>query len=135
MITINARVGRLMSGVGGALLIAALFLPWAAPSGSGTRTGWQLLQASDVLLLVVGVFGIATAITGGRFGLFRRDLSFSAATDLLGLVGTFLVAWLVTVDFPADASRKEGIYLALVGAFVTACGAGDFRMTTLLPRL
>ncbi|MDT7537857.1 MAG: hypothetical protein QOI82_1442 [Actinomycetota bacterium] len=135
MSTINPALGRVLAGIGGAALIAALFLPWAGYPGAIDRTGWQLLQTADVLCLLTGLAGIVTAITGGRFGFFRPDLAFGAATDLLGVLTTSLLAWLLFVDFPSHASRGAGGYLALIAAFVCACGAGDFRISSLFPSL
>ncbi len=76
---------RLIIGAGGAMLIVSLFLPWADLDGV-SRSGWELWTMSDVLFLIVGVFALATAITGGRIGVFRPDVSLIGATDLLGVV-------------------------------------------------
>jgi hypothetical protein len=81
---------------------------------------------ADVFLLIVGLVAIGMALTGGRFGLFRPDLSLSGAADLLGVVATVLLAWLVIFDFPEGASREIGVFLALVGAMAVAGGAGDY---------
>jgi hypothetical protein len=135
MSTINPGLGRLLAGGGGALLIASLFLPWSEDAGGASRNGWEALTTLDVFFLIVGLFGIAAAITGGRFGFFRRDLSLNATTDILGVIAAILLGWLIVFDFPADASRELGVYLALIGAIAIAGGAGDFRVTSLFPRI
>jgi hypothetical protein len=134
MSTINPRFGRFLAGAGGLLLIAALFLPWSELAGE-TQNGWETESVSDVFFLVVGVCGVAAAITGGRFGFFRRDLSLNGMTDILGVIASLLLGWLILFDFPAGASRGIGVYLALVGAAAVATGTGDFRVTTWFPRL
>ena len=118
-------LGQLVCGAGGALLIASLFLPWAG-AADVDRSGWELWTMADAFLLVVGLAAIGTALTGGRFGLFRPDLSLSGAADLLGVVATILLAWLVIFDFPEGASREIGVFLALVAAMAVAGGAGDY---------
>ena len=122
----NPRGGRLIVGAGGVLLIVSLFLPWA-DRGGVSRTGWELFTMSDVFFLIAGLCAIAAAITGGRFGLFRPDLTLIGATDLLGLVATGLIGWLLIFDFPAGADREIGAFLALVAAITIAAGAGDYR--------
>ena len=133
MSTVNPGIGRLLAGGGGVLLIVSLFLPWSSVSGV-TRTGWETVSVWDVFALMTGVCGITAAVTGGRFGFFRPDISFNAMTDMFGVVLTILVAWLILVDFPSGAGREVGVYLALAGAAVVATGAGDFRITSLFPR-
>jgi len=134
MSTVNPALGRVLAGCGGALLIASLFIPWSKVAGE-TRTGWETLSAWDVFVLITGVCGIVAALTGGRFGFFRPDLSFNAMTDIFGVVLTTLIAWFIWVDFPSGAGREVGLYLALAGAAVVATGAGDFRVTSLFPRV
>ena len=119
--------GQLIAGAGGAALITSLFLPWASTRGV-SRTGWELLNTTDVFLLIVGVVAITAAITGGRFGVFRPDVSLNGATDLFGVVATLLMTWLVAFDFPAGATRQVGVYVALVAAATVAGGAGDYSV-------
>ena len=117
--------GQVVCGIGGVLLIVSLFLPWAGTAGVD-RSGWELWKMADVFLLIVGLAAIGMALTGGRFGLFRPDLSLRGAADLLGVVSTILLAWLVIFDFPDGASREIGVYLALIAAMAVAGGAGDY---------
>ena len=117
-------LGRLICGAGGAVLIVSLFLPWAS-AADVDRTGWEFWTMADVFLLIVGLFAIWAALTGGRFGLFRPDLSLIGAADLLGVLATILVAWLILFDFP-EANREVGVFLALVSAIAVAGGAGDY---------
>ena len=135
MTTINAGIGRILAGCGGALLIASLFLPWADGPGDISRNGWELLRMSDVLLLIVGLHGIAAAITNGRFGYFRPDLSLNGATDILAVVTALLLGLLLVFDFPSGASPQLGIYVTLIADIAVACGTGDFRVKTLFPRI
>jgi hypothetical protein len=122
----NPRAGHLIAGAGGVVLILSLFLPWAEKGGV-SRTGWELWTMSDVFFLIAGLCAIAAAITGGRVGLFRPDLTLIGATDLLGIVAIVLIGWLLIFDFPAGADREIGAFLALIGAITIAGGAGDYR--------
>ena len=118
-------------------LIASLFLPWAS-AGGVDRSGFELWTMADVFLLIVGVVAVAAATTGGRFGFFRPDVSLNGAADLFGVVATLLLAWLLVFDFPSDAGRESGAFLALIGAMAIAGGAGDYstlRGAPLFPRL
>jgi len=118
-------LGRLICGTGGALLIVSLFLPWAE-SGVADLSGWELWTMADVFLLIAGLAAIGMALTGGHFGVFRPDVSLRGAADLLGVVATVLLAWLILFDFPSGASREIGVFLALIGAMAIAGGAGDY---------
>ena len=132
MSTINPGLGRLIAGCGGALLIASLFLTWS-DAGSG-QTGWEALHTWDVFLFITGACGIVAAVTGGRFGFFRPDISFNAMTDIFGVVATTLVLWLL-FDFPPGEDPGAGVYVALVAALVIATGAGDFKVKSIFPRV
>jgi hypothetical protein len=129
--------GQLITGAGGVLLVVSLFLPWAG-DGKMQRTGFELLTIGDALLLIVGLVAIAAALTWGRYGLFRPDVSLNGAADLLGVVATILLVWLIVFDFPSGASREVGVFLALVAAIAIAGGAGDYstlRGAPLFPRI
>ena len=137
MTSTKRDLGQLICGTRGTVLIVSLFLPWAS-AGDVDLSGWELWTMADVLLLIVGLVAIGAAITGGRFGLFRPDISLNGAADLLGLVATVLLAWLVLFDFPSGASREIGVFLALIGAMAVAGGAGDYatlRGAPLFPKI
>jgi hypothetical protein len=134
MTTINPGFGRVLAGCGGVLLIASLFMQWSDAAGA-TADGWETLITWDVFLVITGICGIAAAITGGKFGFFRPDLSFNAMTDIFGVIATTLLVWLLVFDFPSQASPGAGVYLALVAAAAIATGAGDFRVRSVFPRM
>jgi hypothetical protein len=117
---------RLIAGAGGAASIFASFLPWAGVQDV-SRTGWELNGAVGVLLLFAGVFGIATAVTGGQFGVMRPDVSIIGATDILNVAGAVVLASLIFADFPEHASREPGVFVALISAAVTAFAVADYR--------
>jgi hypothetical protein len=121
----TSRPGQLIAAAGGALLIVSLFLPWASADGSDA-SGWELLTMTDVFFLIAGATAILAAITGGRFGLFRTDMSLNAATDLLGVVSTLLLGWFLLFDFPEGADPEIGAYVALISAIAVMGGAGDY---------
>jgi heme A synthase len=117
---------RLIAGAGGAASIFASFLPWAGVQ-SFTRTGWEFNGAVGVLLLIAGVFGIATAITGGQFGVMRPDVSIIGATDILNVTAAVVLAWLIFADFPEHATREPAVFVALISATATAFAVADYR--------
>jgi hypothetical protein len=136
MTSTDRGLAELVAAAGAAMLIVSLFLPWA--SGGGVeQSGWELWTMGDVFLLIVALAALGLALTGGRFGLFRPDMSLRAAADLLGVVATVLLVWLLAFDFPDGATREAGAFLALAGAIAVACGAGDYsvlRGAPLFPR-
>jgi hypothetical protein len=116
----------LIAGAGGVSLMLAVFLPWAGVQGVN-GSGWELNGPVGVLLLIAGVFGIATAITGGQFGAGRPDVSIIGATDWLNVTATVVLAWLIFADFPEHATRQPGVFAALISAAATAFAAADYR--------
>ncbi|WP_116372717.1 hypothetical protein [Mycobacterium sp. MFM001] len=107
-------------------MIVALFLPWAQAQDAD-RGGWDLWKLTFPLCVVVAVCALTTAITGGQFGLNRPDVSIIGATDLLGVITTITLAWLLFYDFPAHASRQPALILALISAAAAAFAAADYR--------
>jgi hypothetical protein len=107
-------------------MVVALFLPWASVPGAD-RSGWELWKLTFPLCVVVAVCALTTAITGGQFGLFRRDVSIIGATDLLGVATTVTLGWLLVYDFPKHASRQPALMLALISAAAAAFAAADYR--------
>jgi hypothetical protein len=120
-------IGQLIAGAGGVLLIASLFMPWVEVSG-GDESGWELSSTTDVFLLIAALMAIASTITGGRVALFRPDMSVNAAADILGVVATVLLAWLLIFDLPAGASAEAGLFLALAAAIAIMSGVGDYSV-------
>jgi len=114
---------RLIIGGGGAALVGSLFMPWA-----GGQSGWEFLATTDIFFLIVGIVALAAAITGGRIGLFRPDVSLNGVADLFSVVSSVLIAWLLIFDFPADTSRGSGVFVALIASLAIAGAAGDYRV-------
>ena len=110
---------RAVVGVAGVALMVAVFLPWAEG-----ETAWDLEPAIAVLCLLAGAAALVGAATDGQIGLFRPDVSSSAAADLLNVAATAVIATFVLFD---DASPAAGAYLALASAAVAACGSADWR--------
>jgi Na+/melibiose symporter-like transporter len=108
----------------GVALIVSVFLPWADANGE-SATAWDLEPGIAVLCVLAGVAALVGAATDGQIGLFRPDVSSSAAADLLNVAATATVAAFVLFD---AASPAAGAYLALASAAVAACGSADWRV-------
>ena len=117
---------QVIVGAGGALLLLSLFLPWAT-AGDQSANGWELSTTTDVYLLIAALAAVVAAVTGGHIGLFRPDVSLMGAADILNVIASVLLVWLLAFDFPDGASRDIGVFVALAGAVVAACGAADWR--------
>ncbi|MEZ0364537.1 hypothetical protein ACAG26_12655 [Mycobacterium sp. pUA109] len=128
---------RLVCGAAGVSMIMALLLPWTSVQ-SADRGGWELWKLTFPLCVLVAACALTTAITGGQFGLNRPDVSIIGATDLLGVITTVTLAWLLFYDFPAHASRQPALILALLSAAAAAFAAADYgplRGAPLFPRM
>src|SRR4051794_17503007 len=110
MDTSDRQRERLIIGAGGVAMLVSLFLPWAE-AGSASETGWEFSTTSDIFFAITGVVAICAALSGGRVGLFRPDVSFNGAADMLSVVATVLLVWLVVFDWPEGASRGAGVFV------------------------
>jgi hypothetical protein len=92
----------------------------ATAAGSSTENIWKgsTLDVYLLITVIVAALPALLAITDSA-----EEFSFvSAATFLLGVVGTILViAWL-TVDFPDGPDRKYGAFIGLAAVIVVAIG-------------
>jgi hypothetical protein len=116
----TALIRRTGSGLGGAMLAVSLFLPWA-----GDQNGWELLTSTDLLYITAAVVALLTALTGGRFGVFRADVSLIGLTDILNVISTTLLIVFLAAEAPADTGF--GVYLALGGAVIAMFAVGEYR--------
>jgi hypothetical protein len=116
----TAVIRRAGAGIGGSLLAISLFVPWA-----GDRDGWELLTSTDLLYATAAATALMTALTGGRFGVFRADVSLIGLTDMLNVISTTLLIVFLAVEAPADTG--SGVYLALAGAVVAMFSVGEYR--------
>lgn len=117
---------RLVCGAAGALMVVALLLPWDQVQDAD-RIAWGLWKLTFPLCVILAVCALTTAITGGRIGLNRPDVSIVGATDGLGVVTTVTLVWLLFYDFPVHASRQPALILALISAAAAAFAAADYR--------
>jgi hypothetical protein len=143
MDTSKLTTGDIVAGVGGIVLLVALFLPWygvsvdlANVSVSDSATAWEALDVIDVLLFLisVGATGLVAARAGGQL-----VSDFPTGMVLLGLGGLAVLLVLYRlIDIPGgdlpdqvDLSRKLGVFIALIGA--AAVAYGGWRTSTETP--
>jgi hypothetical protein len=123
------RVGEILAGVFGALLVLSLFLPWyrtAEPATVGcdperascpqeTLTGFEALAAVDVVLLVVGLGGVALLLLEMTQRTTAVPVAWSALLAPLAVVGFVLVLWRV-ISPPGEAEEPLFAFLGLVAS-------------------
>ena len=78
------------------------------------------------MLWITGLTALAVAVTGGRIGFFRPDVSLGGGADMFGVVSTAVVAWQI-FDLPEGSGAAWGIYAALAGAVAVMGACGDYR--------
>ncbi|MDQ3587517.1 MAG: hypothetical protein M3433_07570 [Actinomycetota bacterium] len=138
------RIGELVAGAGGVLLIVALLLPWythdVATSFAGTvdldsQTGFEALAVADVVLGVVAVAAIGLVITTAAERTVAIPIAYATLLSLAGLVAVVLVlAHLGASPTPTDPVAAEvrrsvqtgsgaGLYLALVATAAVLTGS------------
>jgi hypothetical protein len=112
-------------GVAGAALAISGFLPWSESAGEQSA-GWDVASGPAALAVLAGVVAVAAAATGGRFGLFRPDVSLRGGADLLGVASSTVLACVVLFDLPG--ATGYGALVALVAAIAVVMLSGDYRV-------
>jgi hypothetical protein len=120
------RVGEIVAGAGGALLLISLFLPWFRATGTGRGTAdevaFEAFAVLDLLLVALALAGLGLLLAEMVTPTPAIPVAWAALTGLLGLVGTLWV--LVTVLSP-PAAGLEPLFalLGLVAAAGVTVGA------------
>jgi hypothetical protein len=121
MLTGRLSQGQMIAAFAGAVLLAAMFLPWVGAAGHNENV-WKG-STLDIYLLITAVVALLPALLALTDA--AEEFSFvSAATFLLGVVGVILIVAFLTVDFPdvAGQSSKFGCWLGLAAAVGIAYG-------------
>jgi hypothetical protein len=114
-----------LAGIGGAVLLVSLFLPWYDVHGAPRHlTGWQAFSVIDILLAIAAVLGIALAVSTA----VRRTPAVPVALGVIGVIAGALATLLVLVrvlDPPGPNELLDvaaGAWIALAAAAGLAAG-------------
>jgi hypothetical protein len=108
-----------VAGLGGLLLLVALFLPWYGPDDV---TGWQALTVIDVLLALLALLAIAVPAVSVATRGPAKAVGIQVIASAVGWLAVLLVA--IRLVFPPDAlSLRYGAWLALAGAVIAWVGS------------
>jgi hypothetical protein len=119
------RAGEWVTGLSGAGLIVALFLPWYGAKGTSTTvTAWEAFAVNDAILLLVALFAVAVWTAGATQRTAAVPEAISSLTTLLGAVATILVVVrLASPPGGGDETREVGAWLGLVFTLGIAAGS------------
>jgi len=113
--------GRILSAVGAALLILAIFLVWYHVDRDGgvttTSTGWETFPRLRIIILVGALLTLATALVAQvRWVLMAR-------TALGVIVAALILRRIIDPPDIADpVSAQLGVFVGFVGALAVALG-------------
>jgi hypothetical protein len=122
-----------VAGIGGLLLLVALFLPWygaavqfmdsfARPSRA-IGTAWEVFSVIDVLLALLALLAIAVPIVSLMARGPALPVASAVIASALGWIAVLLVGFRL-VDSPGVAIElRYGAWLALAGALIAWVGS------------
>jgi len=90
----RVRIGEMVAGAAGVVLLASMFLSWYSVSGrDDSLTAWSAFSVVDILLALVALLGIALAVSQvvGRGP--ALPVALGVITTTLALAGTLLVLY------------------------------------------
>jgi Protein of unknown function (DUF2510) len=138
--TTRLRLGDLVAGISGLVLLISLWLHWYSASAkgllgqsvSGGISGWQILSFIDILLFLIALLAIAVAVIRMANAALRLPASPGLIVLAAGALATLLVLFRLLVlpgdlgdvnDIPGvDVGRSFGIFLALLASLGVAAG-------------
>jgi len=119
---LSPRTGRILSAVGAALLVVALFVTWyhidrTVAQGDPETTGWQTFERLRILIVGGAVFVLVSAIV-------KQTRAVLIARTLVGVILAALIVRRI-IDPPSldyDVTPAIGVYLGALGALAAAAG-------------
>jgi hypothetical protein len=122
----RVRIGELVSGAAGVLLLVSMFLGWYSVSGrDDSLTAWGAFSVVDLMLALVALLGIALALSQviGRGP--ALPVALGVITTTLALAGTLLLLYrILNQPGPNDTiGVQAGAYLGLLASLGVFLGA------------
>ena len=128
------RKAEPIAGLGGVLLLVALFLPWydsvvivtRGSAGGTTRTSladvsaWGAFAVIDVLLALLAALAIAVPVVSVAARGPAKPIGIAVVASALGWLGVLLVGFRL-LDNPGPL--RAGAWLALAGALIAWIGS------------
>lgn len=135
----------LIAGVGGALLLVSLFLPWFGLSDAAaqalrqaeeiteqfdgeplerpdvTESAWEAFALVRWVLLVTALVGIGAGVTEVVGSRGRPPSGAAAMTASLGILSSLIVLYRVLNPI-GESGREWGLFVGLIGAIGVAVG-------------
>lgn len=122
------RLGEIVAGASGAVLLISLFLPWYrersascpaagddCPDLAAAGTAWQAFAVLDVFLLVVGLTAVGLLVVEATQRTPAIPIAWAALTTPLGAAATVWVL-LRALDPPAPGVEPLFVLLGLLAA-------------------
>jgi hypothetical protein len=106
------RKAEPIAGLGGLLLLVALFLPWNAH-----ETGWEAMSVIDILLALLALLALAVPITS----LATKGPAKAVGTALIASAFVWPAIVLVAIKLLSDSDT--GAWLALAGSILAWAGS------------
>lgn len=127
------RGGDLLAGIGGAFLLATLFLPWfgkVSPycvplpghSCGHNFSAWRAFHLTDLVLFAAALAGICVALLAAASDKTDAQITSAATTVLVAALATLLVLYRL-VDPVGSLDLRYGIFLGLAGCAAVTYGA------------
>jgi len=124
------RLGELIAGASGALLLIVMFLDWFGgsidtPVGSVDLdigvNAWQSFSFIDMLLFLAAIAAIGAAIITATQRSVALPVAASVIVTALGILATLLVLYRL-LDPPGGLGREFGVFLGLLTSAGIALG-------------
>jgi carbon starvation protein CstA len=122
----RVRIGELVAGAAGVVLLASMFLSWySVNSRDDSLTAWAAFSVVDILVALIALLGIALTLSEviGRGP--ALPVAIGVVTTTLALAGTLLVLYrIINQPGPNDLIRVDaGAYVGLLATAGVFLGA------------
>ncbi|MFL5823826.1 MAG: hypothetical protein ACJ764_10335 [Solirubrobacteraceae bacterium] len=105
--------GRMITAVGGVLLIVSLFLHWA-----GGQSAWDGFSVIHIIMLLIGIAAVGFAVLPATGSAVALPPSLPLVISALGMAAFgFAAGW------ELEISGDIGVWLAIIGSLAIAYGA------------
>ncbi|HEX6023544.1 MAG TPA: hypothetical protein VFZ00_16250 [Solirubrobacter sp.] len=113
------RPGELVAGLGGAILLVSLWLPWFSVDGRD-HAAWEAMTVIDVLLALTAALALVVPIVAATARGPAAPIGLEVIASVVCAITILLVAYRL-IDHPG--SLQYGAWLALVGAALAWSGS------------